>query len=124
MSFSFYFSIHRRLIPFTPRFHQFVAARFRLSLLTLKVHTSTTQHESETNQPPQSTKEMKMKMKTTTTNNSTFNIDNAAATLLLGAFLALIIATIFSSTKADAKEVSYTAAPQIETIVVTATRLK
>lgn len=63
-------------------------------------------------------------MKTATTDSNTFNIDNAAATLLLGAFLALIIATIFSSTKAVAKEVSYTAAPQIETIVVTATRLK
>jgi hypothetical protein len=61
-----------------------------------------------------------MKMKTT----NTFNKDNTAATLLLGALLALITAAVFTSSKADAKEVSYTAAPQIETIVVTATRLK
>jgi|GEM_PF-2270398 len=63
-----------------------------------------------------------MKMKTTT--NNTFNKDNAAATILLSAFLVLITAAIVTSTKADAKEVLYAAAPQIETIIVTATRLK
>ena len=59
-------------------------------------------------------------MKTT----NTFNKDNAAATVLLTALLALITAAVFTSTRADAKEASYQAAPQIESIVVTATRLK
>ena len=59
-------------------------------------------------------------MKTT----NTFSKDNAAATVLLTALLVLITAVVFTSAKADAKEVSYQAAPQIESIVVTATRLK
>ncbi len=59
-------------------------------------------------------------MKTT----NTFNTDNAAATVLLTSLLVLITAAVFTSARADAKEVSYQAAPQIETIVVTATRLK
>ncbi len=57
-------------------------------------------------------------------NTNTFNKDNAAATILLSALLVLITAAVLTSTKADAKEVSAQAVPQIETIVVTATRIK
>ena len=62
-------------------------------------------------------------MKTTNTFN-TASTDNAAATILLSALFVLITAAVFTSTKAEAKEVSYKATPHVETIVVTATRLK
>ncbi len=59
--------------------------------------------------------------------NTTFNKDNAAATILLTALFSLIAAAVLTSTMADAKSVEdihAKATPHIETIVVTATRLK
>lgn len=59
--------------------------------------------------------------------NTTFNKDNAAATILLTALFSLIAAAILTSAVADAKTVEAIgtkATPHIETIIVTATRLK
>lgn len=59
---------------------------------------------------------------------STFSKDNAAATIMLSALFTLIAVAALNVTPATAKEVSakttLQATPQIETIVVTATRLK
>jgi outer membrane cobalamin receptor len=55
---------------------------------------------------------------------NTFSKDNVAATIMLTALFTLIAAATLTSTSADAKEVSVKSTPHIETIVVTATRLK
>jgi len=57
-------------------------------------------------------------------NVNTFNTDNAAATILLTALFGFIAAAVLSSTTADAKTFKVAATPHLETIVVTATRLK
>ena len=53
-----------------------------------------------------------------------FSKDNVAATFLLTALFTLIAAATLTSAPADAKELSVKTTPHIETIVVTATRLK
>ena len=55
---------------------------------------------------------------------STFNKDNAASTVLLTALFTLIAAAAFNSGSADAKPDTTQVKPVVETIVVTATRLK
>jgi hypothetical protein len=55
---------------------------------------------------------------------NTFSKDNAAATILLTALFVLIAAATLTSAPADAKELSFKSTPHVETIVVTATRLK
>jgi hypothetical protein len=74
--------------------------------------------QRSTTQNTTTPKETKMK------NANTFNTDNAAATILLTAFFSLIAAAVFNSANVEAKTASVTTTPHIETIVVTASRLK
>jgi hypothetical protein len=55
---------------------------------------------------------------------NTFSKDNIGASVMLTALFALIAAATLTITQADAKEISAKSTPHIETIVVTATRLK
>lgn len=59
-------------------------------------------------------------------NTNTFNKDNIGSTILLAALFLTIVAALFSANTAKAANVVDVAKPatQVETIVVTATRLK
>jgi hypothetical protein len=103
---------------FAPYFVQLVASCVSLAMRALKVHSSTTQHKPSCTSHTH-TKETIMK-------TTTFNKDNVGATVLLAALLFTIGAALFSTSPAEAANATNVAksATHVETIVVTATRLK
>ena len=104
----------RRNRRFAPSFHQFIGIRWRELLGIRKLRTSTTQHHHPN--PEENIM-----------NTNTFNKDNAGSTVLLAAMLLTIAAATFGSFNVEAKAANVQATAnqvQIETLVVTDTRLK